>query len=336
MKKILFITGSMNQTTQMYSVAEYLRNEYDCYFSQFYGSHPVIRFIRWTGVLDQTIMAGGFQQKSEQFMEGHGYKNDFRMEKYNNHYDMVVLCNDMVMPHAFRRTKTVFVQEGMTDIMTSWGKVVYKLKLPRFVAMNTALNGASNLCDIYCAASEGYKEHFAKLGTDKDKIIVTGIPNYDNAASFLNNNFPHKGYVMVATSDIREIFSTEDRVGHIKEWVKIANGRQMLFKLHPNEITERAFKEIRENAPEGTLIYQEGSTNEMIANCDELITQWSTVVYLGMALGKKVHSYFDMEELKRLQPIQNGGTSAATIAELCRNYIDYKGSGREFLKGYKI
>jgi hypothetical protein len=30
-----------------------------------------------------------------------------------------------------------------------------------------------------------------------------------------------------------------------------------------------------------------GNTNEMIANCSELITQYSTVVYVGMVFGKK-------------------------------------------------
>jgi hypothetical protein len=59
----------------------------------------------------------------------------------------------------------------------------------------------------------------------------------------------------------------------------------------------------------------------MIANCCELITQYSTVVYVGLALGKKVHSYFDLDELKRLAPIQNGGTSAANIAKICRGIL---------------
>ena len=73
----------------------------------------------------------------------------------------------------------------------------------------------------------------------------------------------------------------------------------------------------------------------MIANCDELITQYSTVVYIGIALGKKVHSYFDVDELRKRIPMQNGGTSAQSIAELCLAYLNYKGTGVEFLKQYK-
>ena len=80
------------------------------------------------------------------------------------------------------------------------------------------------------------------------------------------------------------------------------------------------------------MIFTEGATDHMIANCEELITQYSTVVYTGIALGKKVHSYFDVEQLKKLAPVQNGGSSAANIAELCRRYIEFRGSGSEFLK----
>ena len=73
----------------------------------------------------------------------------------------------------------------------------------------------------------------------------------------------------------------------------------------------------------------------MVANCQELITQWSTLVYVGIVLGKKVHSYFDVEELKRLIPQQNGGTSANKIAEICRGYMEFNGEGTEFVKQFK-
>ncbi len=74
----------------------------------------------------------------------------------------------------------------------------------------------------------------------------------------------------------------------------------------------------------------------MIANCSELITQYSTVVYTGIALGKKVHSYFDVEELKRLAPIQNGGTSAKNIAQVCSSYIEFEGRKEEFLAKFTL
>jgi hypothetical protein len=228
------------------------------------------------------------------------------------------------------------VQEGMVDVLTDRAKIIRTLNLPGFLAGSTALNGSANLCDVYCAASHGYKEYFSKLGTDDEKLLVTGMINYDNiAATIVDNNFPHHGYVFVATSDIRECYGKDDRPAFLKQATRIANGRQLIFKLHPNEIVERAVNEIKENTPSDTIIFTDGNINHMIANCDELITQYSTVVYTGMALNKKVHSYFEIDFLKRLAPIQNGGVSAQTIAEVCRNYIEHKDDLNGFLAKMK-
>ena len=68
----------------------------------------------------------------------------------------------------------------------------------------------------------------------------------------------------------------------------------------------------------------------MIANCCELITQYSTVVYTGICLGKKVHSWFNIDELKKLAPVQNGGASAHNIAKVCRRYLTHTGDKSNF------
>ena len=64
----------------------------------------------------------------------------------------------------------------------------------------------------------------------------------------------------------------------------------------------------------------------MIANCDVLITKYSSVVYVGLVLGKIVYSEFDIDELKQLLPLQNNGTSAERIARI----------GMHLLKGPSI
>jgi hypothetical protein len=58
----------------------------------------------------------------------------------------------------------------------------------------------------------------------------------------------------------------------------------------------------------------------MIANCDVLITQYSSTVFVGLALGKEIHSYFDVDDLKRLMPIQNH-SAARNIAAVCRDVL---------------
>src|ERR1700744_132795 len=121
----------------------------------------------------------------------------------------------------------------MTDRMTLLSRIVKALKLPPSLTGNTSLNGSSNICDVYCAGSEGYKDQFVRMGTDRSKIVVTGIPNFDNAEQYLDNDFPYRDYVMVATTDMRETYRWENRPAFIRRAVRIANGRQLLFKLRP-------------------------------------------------------------------------------------------------------
>ena len=64
----------------------------------------------------------------------------------------------------------------------------------------------------------------------------------------------------------------------------------------------------------------------MIANCDTLITRYSTVVYVGIVLGKKVYSYFDVNYLRKLAPFQNNGTSAYKIAQVGYRLLNEKKS----------
>jgi hypothetical protein len=330
-KKILFVIGSPNQTTQMHQIADALP-EYDCWFSQIYADSWWVNWAIGNGWVDTTILSGNFKRKADRYLTENGLQIDYKAKK--NDYDLVVMCTDIFVPKLPRRVKSIWVQEGMIDKPSFMTYVSKFLGLPGYWAGNTSLNGSGNLCDVYCTASEGYSDFFANNGTDRQKLVVTGIPNYDNLKEARNNHFPYHDYVMVATTDMRETFRHEDRIGFIKECVQIADGRQLLFKLHPNELYERAVKEIREHAPADTLIFQEGDTNQMIANCQELVTQYSTVVYTGIALGKKVYSYFDIDELYRLCPIQNDGTSAMNIAQIARDFIEFGGAKEDFIKNY--
>ncbi|MFM8913245.1 MAG: hypothetical protein ACKOE6_10080 [Flammeovirgaceae bacterium] len=329
MKKILFTVGSLNQVTQMHAIASHLP-EYDCYFSQFYSDNKIIHEFVKRGGGSSTILGGQFRENTERYLAQHKLKNDYAQSVFDNQYDLAVVCSDLLVPKSIRSIKSVWVQEGMTDKITPWSKVVKTLNLPGYWAGNTSLNGTSNLCDIYCVASEGYREHFQSLGADGRKLMVTGMPNFDNVEALKFNSFPHRSFVLVATSDIRELMGADDRPEFIRQCVKIANGRQLIFKLHPNENKKRAIQEIHEFAP-NAWVYTDGNINEMIYHCEELITQFSTVVYIGIALGKKVHSYFNLEELKKKTPLQNGGRSAAHIAAICRRFVEYPSSKEKFL-----
>jgi ADP-heptose:LPS heptosyltransferase len=193
--------------------------------------------------------------------------------------------------------------------------------LPRW-ASSTSTFGMSDHYDKFCVASEGYRDHFISSGAKAEKIVVTGIPNFDDCAKYLNNSFPHKGYVLVCTSDMRETKRLENRKWFIRYCLSIARGKQIIFKLHPNENFERAKAEIRRYAPDA-LVYTDGSAEEMVANCDTLITRYSSVVLVAAALGKKVYSDLKPGVLKKLTPLQNHA-AAQNIADVCREVLEEK------------
>ncbi len=331
MRKILFIVGSQNQTLQMQQIAKALP-QYDCWFSQFYAESKLVNWVVKNGWADFSILGGQFRANSEKFLVENNLQIDYKAKK--NKYDLAVLCTDIIIPKELQAIKTIWVQEGMIDEYTILSSIIKSLGLPRYLSVGTSLNGLSNIADVYCCASEGYKNYLHKKGAKLDKLIPTGIPNFDNVAQFLDNDLPYKNYVLVATSDNRECLRPDNRISFIKKCVEKAAGKPMIFKLHPNEIYDRAYNEILENTPNGTLIFQNGNTNHFIANCDVLITQYSTVVYVGLSLGKECYSYFNIDELKQLTPIQNNGSSAENIAKICQDFIEYSGNKSDFIANY--
>ena len=317
-KKILFIGGSLNQTKMAHAVARHLMDEYDCAFTPLYADAGLLRWLAERSWLNFTVLGGVGRQQSEQYLADNNLTLDFGGQQQA--YDLVVTGTDLIIQQNIRRKPIVLIQEGMTDPENLMYHLVRRLGLPRYLA-STSTNGLSQAYRYFCVASQGYKQFFVDKGIDPSKILVTGIPNYDNLIAAATGDFPYRHYVLAATSDARETFKFDNRKKFIQHVLDIANGRPLIFKLHPNEKMDRAVREIRQMAPRA-LIFTEGAIEPMIANCDVLITQYSTVVYTGIVLGKEVHSYFDVAQLKQLAPLQNGGQSGQNIAQVCQHILE--------------
>lgn len=315
-KKILYICGSLNQTTQMHKISLELP-EYEAWFTPYYAD-GFLKFLSKIGILDFTIMGGVFRKRTLAYLKKHNLNIDY--EGKQNHYDLVFTCQDLIIPKNIRQSKIILIQEGMVDPETFWSKIVRKLKLPRWAA-STTMTGQSDLYDIFCIASEGFRELFMSKGLNPNKLRVTGIPNFDNCEEYFNNDFPHKNFVLVATSDMRETYKYENRKKFIQKALDIANGKQVIFKLHPNENVKKRTAEIKKYAPEA-LVFYGVPIEPMIANCDILVTRYSSVIFVASALGKKVYSDIDEETIRKLTPIQNSGTSAKNIAEEARKLLE--------------
>jgi hypothetical protein len=292
--KVLFVCGSFNQTTQMHHFSREL-TDCDHGFTPYYCD-GLLEWLRRMRLLEFTILGFKLRARCLDYLERNDLPIDF--EGRADGYDLVLTCSDLVVPGNVRDKPVVLVQEGMLDPATLgfrlWKRVSF---LPLWIG-GTSTTGLSGRYERFCVASDGYRDVFVANGVAADRILVTGIPNFDDCRRYLRNQFPHQDYVLVCSSDARETFKRDDRRTFIEKCLWVARGRRLIFKLHPNEDAGRATAEIKRWAPEA-LVYSHGSAEEMVANCDVLITQYSSTVFVGLALAKEVHSYFDVEELRR-------------------------------------
>jgi hypothetical protein len=315
-KSILLIAGTALQTKAMLQIGAQLA-DHDCFYTPFYCDGHLLAASR-KGWLDFTAVSGPLRERSMRLLREAGVNIDDRGEA--REYDLVITCTDLIIQQNIKGKRIVLVQEGLTEPEGLLYLMVKHLGVPRVFA-NTAAFGLSDEYEVFCVASPGSRDLFLAKGVKPEKMVITGVPNFDNARVYRDNGFPHHDFVLVCTSNARETFKRDNRKRFIRKALAIADGRPVIFKLHPAERHERAIREIRSIVPDAHIL-TDGNTEHMIANCSVLVAQYSTVAFTGAALGKEVHSYIDPETLRRLLPLQNGGTSAANIAHVCRVCLD--------------
>src|SRR5215467_1862997 len=313
---ILLICGTLNQTKTMIAIGNELA-DHNCYYTPFYCDGHLLRASQ-RGQLDFTVLAGPLRDRTVDYMRRREVPIDDRGEARD--YDLVVTCTDLILQDNIEDKRIVLVQEGLTEREGFLYWLVKHAGIPRAFA-NTAAFGLSDGYEVFCVASPGARDLFRAKGIRNEKMVVTGIPNFDNVDTYVNNDFPDRDYVLICTSNARETFKYHDRMRFLRDALAIAAGRPVLFKLHPAEQHDRAIREIRSIAPDA-LILADGNTEHMIANCAALVAQYSTVAFTAALLGKEVHSYIEPEFLRQALPIQNGGTSARNIADVCRACFD--------------
>jgi hypothetical protein len=324
--RVLFICGSPNQTTQMHQIARQLP-EVEAWFASYYTDDWFYVLLFKLGLTESTIAGHRRRGVTFDYLNEHGLPIDLLGE--HNEYDLYLSPNDQLVPPGMRGVPCILVQEGIQE-PPNWRTRVwqYTRLMPR-VLTGTATYGLSDQYVKFCLASEGYRRRYLAAGIAPQKLEVTGVPNFDNFAQWRNNTFPHRGYVLVCTSDARETLLSIDRMGMLRKAVQVAAGRQLIFKLHPNERVDRAIREIRLVAPPDALIFTDGPAEEMVANCDVLFTEWSSLTFCGMAFGKEIHSLHPLSEVKEMLPLQHG-RAAQGIAEVVRKVLAER-VGRRFV-----
>ncbi|HEY0479166.1 MAG TPA: hypothetical protein VGD37_16725 [Kofleriaceae bacterium] len=332
---VLFICGNRNHTTTMHAIARELP-DCDRSFTPYYcDDGTLLDTLRRAHLLEFVALGHDFRRRCLDYLRQHELAIDLGGARGG--YDLVVTCSDLIVPSNIAGVPLVGVQEGMIDPKLFWGRVkelVPWLPLPRWAA-GTAGTGLSHAYEAYCVASEGYRTDFIERGARADRLIVTGLPNFDNFAGYVRPGHWIEGCVLACTSDGRETFRRDDRRRFVRWALDIAGDRPLVFKFHPNERMARAVDEVRRWAPRARTVTS-GSGEVLAANCHTLITEWSTLAYVGLALGKPTYSYRDLEAHRAMLPVQHG-RAAARIAAVCRDILarapGASGAARPTLKG---
>jgi len=292
----------------------------DCWFTPYYcDAGSLLDYLRRAHLLEFVALGHDFRRKCLAYLNDHALPVDLGGARGG--YDLVVTCSDLIVPSNVAGIPLVGVQEGMIDPKLFWWRVMERLPwlaLPRWAA-GTACTGLSHAYEAYCVASEGYRRDFIERGANPARLIVTGLPNFDNFAGYLRPGHWIEGQVLACTSDGRETFRRDDRKKFIAWARSIAGDRPLVFKFHPNERMSRALAEVQRWAP-GARALTTGSGEELAANCHTLITEWSTLSYVGLALGKPTYSYRDLAAHRAMLPVQHG-RAAHHIAEVCRDVL---------------
>jgi hypothetical protein len=328
--RVLLICGNRNHTTTMHAIANEL-TDCDRVFSPYYcDDWSSLDLLRRAHLLEFVALGHDFRKKCLAYLESHNLPID--LGGVRGGYDLAITCSDLIVPSNIAGIPLVGVQEGMIDPKLFWWRVMEHLPwlpLPRWAA-GTASTGLSHAYDRYCVASEGYRKDFVERGAHAERLVVTGLPNFDNFAGYLRPGHWIEGCVLACTSDGRETFRRDDRKRFIKWALDIAGDRPLVFKFHPNERMSRAVDEVREWAPRARALTS-GSGEELAANCHTLITEWSTLAYVGLALGKPTYSYRDLEAHRAMLPVQHG-RAAKNIAAVCREVLALRRTA-EAMKG---
>ena len=127
MGNILFICGSLNQTTQMHAIARSLMKEYSCHFTPYYGD-GIVNLSAKMGWLNFTVLGGRHKRETEEYLSHHNLQVDLRGEARS--YDLVVTCSDLLVQNNIRGNRVVLVQEGITEPEGVMYHLVKWLRLP--------------------------------------------------------------------------------------------------------------------------------------------------------------------------------------------------------------
>lgn len=233
-------------------------------------------------------------------------------------FDLLIVYGNAKLPRKLTEIPRVFIQDALAEPVSTDSPKRTPVTHGHLPFPHSSSSGFEDHFELYFVASEGDAQLLESAGIPANRIRVSGVPAFDHLAAFVNRKFRTTPYVLVCTSAIREKGGREDRMAFLEGCRRVACDQKLIFQLHPLEKHRRAVAEIEKVFGKNSEIYLHGSTGELVANCQELISHGAPGLYFALALGKKVHTSVSSVALQRYVPIQNGGNAALLIADILR------------------
>lgn len=233
-------------------------------------------------------------------------------------FDLLIVYGNAKLPRKLTEIPRVFIQDALAEPVSTDSPKRTPVTHGHLPLPSSSSSGFKDHFELYFLASEGDAQLLESAGIPANRLRVSGVPAFDHLAAFVNRKFRTSPYVLVCTSAIREKGGREDRVAFLEGCRRVAGDRKLIFQLHPLEKHRRAVAEIEKIFGKDSEIFLHSSTGELVANCQELISNGAPALYFALALGKKVHTAVSSGALRRYVPIQNGGNAALLIADILR------------------
>jgi hypothetical protein len=131
------------------------------------------------GLAEFSIGGHRLRQRSVENLRDHRLELD--IDGREGGYDLHVTCSDVV--HRDELAKPPDRRRTRTDPRPRRRPSRLVMKLPRLIPLwlaGTARTGLSGVYEKFCVASEGYRDLFVTRGARRERLVVTGIPNFDD------------------------------------------------------------------------------------------------------------------------------------------------------------
>ncbi len=184
--RILFVCGSINQTTQMHQIARALP-ETEAWFTPYYGN-AVERWFVKAGLAEHTIAGRRLRARCLGYLEREQLAIDCDGERGG--YDLCVSCSDVVAQDNLR-APMVLVQEGILIGEGVMWPIISRFPqaLPRWL-LGDGRDRPEPPLRALLRRQRRLSRAVRRAWRPAERLVTTGIPNFDDSRALPQQRVP--------------------------------------------------------------------------------------------------------------------------------------------------